>query len=268
MLVLSRRETEKVLFPTLGISVEVLRVRGNSTQLGIDAPANIPILRHEIALRKSTKHLLDPDPSSEQLRDLVHVVRRRLDSAANALNRLHQQLDEDKNQIAQEIVKDLFGDLQSLERDASRALEGSSKAQSLTILVVEDSIFERKLLGGVLAMSGMNVIEANDGQEALEFLSMHAMPDAVLLDMLMPRCDGPEFVRKVRSDPRIEALRIFAVSSTDPSTLGLFTGKGGLDGWFPKPLEPGELVCVLTEQLNTATDETVNPTLSFSASTR
>ena len=45
MLVLSRGETEKVLFPTLGISVEVLRVRGNLTRLGIDAPPDVPILQ-------------------------------------------------------------------------------------------------------------------------------------------------------------------------------------------------------------------------------
>ena len=49
MLVLTRKESEKILFPSLGISVEVLRVRGNKTQLGIDAPIDVPILRHEIA---------------------------------------------------------------------------------------------------------------------------------------------------------------------------------------------------------------------------
>ena len=49
MLVLSRRESDKVLFPSLGISVEVLRVQGNKTRLGITAPADVPILRHEIA---------------------------------------------------------------------------------------------------------------------------------------------------------------------------------------------------------------------------
>ena len=39
MLVLTRRETEKILFPTLGISIEVMRVQGNKTRLGVDARA-------------------------------------------------------------------------------------------------------------------------------------------------------------------------------------------------------------------------------------
>ncbi len=79
---------------------------------------------------------------------------------------------------------------------------------------------------------------------------MHTAPDAVLLDMMMPRCDGPSFVRQVRSNPSYQGLKIFAVSSIEPSTIGLVTGDGGIDGWFPKPLDPGELVSVLTERLN------------------
>ena len=65
MLVLSRREKEKVLFPTLGISVEVLRVRGNATRLGVDAPTDIPILRHEIAGRRITD--ITPDEAAQQI---------------------------------------------------------------------------------------------------------------------------------------------------------------------------------------------------------
>lgn len=265
MLVLSRRETEKVVFPGLGITVEVLRVQGHSTKLGIDAPPEVPILRHEIAGPNAIEFPADSGTASEKLSGLAHAVRRQLDSAANALNRLHQHLDEDQSQIGQQIVMDLFHDLQSLERDANRALEGSSQAKSITVLVVEDSIIERKLLGGVLEMSGMNVITAGDGKEALDFLSLHAMPDAVLLDMLMPRCDGPEFVKQVRADPKFKILKIFAVSGTDPSELGLATGEGGLDGWFPKPLEPGELICVLTQRLHGETDKTMQFTLSSPA---
>ena len=53
MLVLSRRRNEKVIFPTLGISIEVRRITGNRVQLAIAAPANVPILRHEILERRT-----------------------------------------------------------------------------------------------------------------------------------------------------------------------------------------------------------------------
>ena len=249
MLVLSRREAERVLFPTLGISIEVLRVRGSVARLGIDAPPDIPILRHEIAQQSQVELAPDGQATAEQLRQLAHAVRLRLDNAANSLNRLHQQLDRGGDEVGQQIVMELFRDLQALEREAHEAMELSAAAKSKHVLIVEDSAIERRLLASFLELSGLNVTTATDGQDALEYLSMHAQPDAVLLDMLMPRCDGPSFVKHVRADPQLEGLTIFAVSSLEPSTLGLDVGSGGIDGWFPKPLEPAELVSVLDRRL-------------------
>ena len=51
MLVLSRGRNDKVVFPTLGISVEILRVAGNKVRLGIEAPHEIPVHRHEVSER-------------------------------------------------------------------------------------------------------------------------------------------------------------------------------------------------------------------------
>lgn len=253
MLVLSRRENEKVLFPTLGISVEVLRIRGNTAKVGIDAPSEIPVLRHELAKKNLLEMMPDDDTTRAQLNELVHAVQNHLDSASMALNELHQNLDETQDRASQEVIMGLYRDLQSLERDANRAVEMSSNANSLNVLVVEDSATERALLASVLELSGLNVNTARDGRDALEFLSMHSDPDAILLDMKMPRCDGPTFVKEVRSDPDHEKLKIFAVSGIAPDTLGVTTGIGGIDGWFPKPLDPNELVCVLSQTLNETT---------------
>jgi carbon storage regulator len=51
MLVLSRNSHEKIVFPTLGVSVEILQVKGNKVRIGIDAPAGIPVHRSEVAER-------------------------------------------------------------------------------------------------------------------------------------------------------------------------------------------------------------------------
>ena len=130
MLVLTRRETEKVLFPTLGISVEVLRVQGNKTRLGIDAPPDIPVLRCELTERTLIE--LTPEGSStrNQLRDLAHAVRTRLDSAATALNQLYHELDDTQEDSGQEIIMRLYRDLEALEREANQAIEWSTVAKT------------------------------------------------------------------------------------------------------------------------------------------
>jgi carbon storage regulator CsrA len=71
MLVLSRRESDKVLFPSLGITVEVLRVQGNKTRLGITAPDDVPIVRHEIANLKDIEFAPEKSKNTDRLRRLV-----------------------------------------------------------------------------------------------------------------------------------------------------------------------------------------------------
>ena len=51
MLVLSRSNRQKIVFPTLGISIEVLRIAGNKVRVGIDAPSDVPVHRQEVADR-------------------------------------------------------------------------------------------------------------------------------------------------------------------------------------------------------------------------
>ena len=119
--------------------------------------------------------------------------------------------------------------------------------------LVEDDENERALLGGFLRLSGFDVTLACDGQDALDYLSLHAPPDVVLLDMLLPRCDGASFVREVRSTAGLSDLKLFAVSGTDPSSLGVTTGAGGIDRWFPKPVNVETLVHAVAEEVGRTT---------------
>lgn len=255
MLVLSRRESDKVLFPSLGISVEVLRIQGNTTRLGITAPSEIPILRHEIANLKVIEFAPGKQQNDDRLKALVHAIRTRLDVASVNLNQLHASLDGVTNDTTQkDLIENLFGELQSLEHEAIHVLEesGVSVNQTPQALLVEDSAAERQLLEAYLDLSGFNVTTAEDGQDALDYLSLHARPDVVLLDMMMPRIDGSDFIRTVRADAKFRGLSIFAITGSERSDFDIPTGPLGVDRWYTKPLDAKALVSdVATHLTNT-----------------
>ncbi len=251
MLVLTRKEADKIHFPTLDITVEVLRIRGNKASIGIDAPTDIPVVRHELTGLKSVEFTSEDDPNAK-LGELIRSTRSRLDRACSALNRLHQQLDDDGNPDAQKLVLEIFRELNDLDREASAAIEDSPNHVA-RVLLLEDDANQRELLGSFLRFNGFDVTASADGQEGLEYLSLHAPPDLVLLDMAMPRCDGPTFVSSVRSNAELANLKLFAVSGADPDSLGVTTGPDGINRWFPKPIDPEQLVSAVNQELGIAT---------------
>ena len=253
MLVLSRKETDKIHFPTLDITIEILRIRGNKTRIGIDAPSDIPVVRHELAGLKSIEFTSEDDPRAK-LSNLSRAVRSRLDGASSALNQLHRLLEDEGHSAAQDLVLQIFRQLSALDREAGEVVEGAPGRTARALLIEEDAN-QRELMGSFLRVSGFDVTATGDGQDALEYLSLHAPPDAVLLDMALPRCDGPAFVGQVRSDTALAGLKLYAVSRTDPSTLGIATGPTGIDRWFPKPVDPERLVSVVSRELGIATAE-------------
>jgi carbon storage regulator CsrA len=248
MLVLSRKETDKIVFPTLGITVEVLRIRGNVARIGVDAPSEVPIYRHELTDRKHLEFSTDQD-SSASLRQLIHAVRHRLDTAAESLNRLHEQCEYDRSGQAQHMVLEVFRELRLLEKEAAEAI-GPQEERAPRALLIEDNANERELLAGYLRSYGIETTTAQDGQDALDYLSLHALPDVVLLDMQMPRCSGRCFIKKVRASMDLRDLKVYAVSGTDPAQLGISVGPEGIDRWFSKPVNPERLVREIAEHIS------------------
>lgn len=80
------------------------------------------------------------------------------------------------------------------------------------VLVADDSAIQRKLTVLRLRDAGYEVLEAADGQAALE-LARAERPDAILTDVLMPRLDGFELCREIRADPAIARVPIVLASS-------------------------------------------------------
>lgn len=237
MLVLSRRATESVVFPSIGVTVSVLRVNGAVAKIGIEAPPDLRILRKELEHTPPPARPAHPSPAHELCNQLskvtltLHLFRRQREAGLVA--------------EAEATLDRAFAALDALDRETVSALVGgrppAPARRPPRALLVEDDSNERELLAGLLGMNGCECATAADGVEALDYLAAHDRPDVVLLDMLMPRCDGPTTLRAIRAEPRLSDLRVFCVSGTSPGELGVPTGSGGIDGWFPKPLNPRTL---------------------------
>ncbi len=109
------------------------------------------------------------------------------------------------------------------------------------IMVTEDSASIRLLLRRRLEMAGHEVIEARDGDDAiqrLESLEPDAYPDLMLLDAMMPRRSGAEVLKLVKAHlPETPVLVVSAVSDLDLSEEW-----SEADGYLDKPIDFGELL--------------------------
>jgi two-component system, OmpR family, response regulator MprA len=112
--------------------------------------------------------------------------------------------------------------------------------ERMKILVVDDERAVRESLRRALELDGYQVELAEDGQEALDRLDANGEPDAVILDILMPRMDGLEVCRRLRRDGRrLPVLMLTARDEVENRVAGL---DAGADDYVTKPFALEELL--------------------------
>jgi two-component system chemotaxis response regulator CheY len=102
-------------------------------------------------------------------------------------------------------------------------------------LVIDDSRAMRALLGRILSELGFEVTEAGDGQQGLEALRSHGVPDVALVDWNMPQMSGIEFVQAVRAIREYDAMRLVMVTTETEMTRVVKALGAGLDAYVMKP---------------------------------
>jgi len=119
------------------------------------------------------------------------------------------------------------------------------------ILVVEDQEELRRLYAEQLTLSGFDVIEATNGEDAISHTSLHA-PDVVLMDLSLPILDGWEATRRLKADARTAHIPVVALTAHDGSGELQRATRAGCDWFVPKPCPPDALIAevrrVLTGQ--------------------
>jgi DNA-binding response OmpR family regulator len=106
-----------------------------------------------------------------------------------------------------------------------------------TILVVDDQSSVRQLVQEYLTEQGFRVVTATDGQNAI-YTARHEKPDLILLDIMMPRMDGYQFLRQFREEAQTPVIIITAREEETDAVLGLDLGA---DDYVIKPFRMREL---------------------------
>jgi carbon storage regulator CsrA len=252
MLVLSRRLQEKILFPAIDATVQVVAIKPGVVRLGVEAPSEVVVLREEVVADTKVAAHAAHDP----LREVRHAVRNRLNAAGIGLALLRRQIQAGLLDASAQTVQRIDEEFAALLRQVEQTGRGpgvhkpaaKTARRPRRALLVEDDPNERELLAGLLRIHGIDVATAGDGCDALDHLRK-IRPDVVLLDMMLPRCDGPTMVRHVRGNPALSDLKIFALSGHPPERFRLEPG-AGVDGWFNKPLNPEEFIRHLRRALD------------------
>jgi two-component system response regulator MprA len=121
---------------------------------------------------------------------------------------------------------------------AARSSARSWMVPSLSVLVVDDVEDTREAYARYFTFRGLRSSVARDGMEALQILDL-SRPDAIVLDLAMPRITGWDVVRELKANPYTRRIPVLALSGQNARESAL---SAGADAYVEKPCGPEELV--------------------------
>ena len=136
------------------------------------------------------------------------------------------------------------------------SLESAEPVSMLpTVLVVDDSLSQRRALEQLLTDAGFRVRTSRDGIEAAETL-VHFKPDVVLTDLEMPRMNGIELASHIRTQEKIKHLPVIMITSRTTQKHRQMAEEAGVDGYFTKPVRDEDLLMKMQSLMELATERT------------
>ena len=120
---------------------------------------------------------------------------------------------------------------------------------SKRILVVEYQPDSRRIIRDMLAATDYEIIEAENGEEALAAVGKQR-PDLILMDVQLPIIDGYTATRRIKADPALRSIPIIAVTSYALDGQEKIARAAGCDDYVPKPYSPPELLAKIRQHLS------------------
>ncbi len=256
MLILSRKQNQEIVFPKLGVRIEVARIRGNTVCLGIDAPKEIAILRGEL---KDYQVKPEADPRTPGTPN--HELRNRLNAMSLCLHVIKEK-HESQTPIESRLLTRAIQELHTIEEICGCERTPNpfvarlhAGAPSPFVLLVDDATNEAELLAAYLRHVGIQVATSSDGDSALNLLDcFDCKPGLFCWTCSCPVAAVPRYLElyvKTRSTttsrsspspdcPRNPSIALTAtqsiVGSKSPSSLINLPNKSSLISLSPREL--------------------------------
>ncbi len=119
---------------------------------------------------------------------------------------------------------------------------------SKTVLIVDDSPTELKLMRNAIEGKGYTLLTASNGVEALKIATGNH-PDLILLDVVMPGKDGFKVCRELKRAPETQDIKIIMVTTKNQETDKFWGQKQGADGYITKPFTPENLASTVERMI-------------------
>jgi len=116
------------------------------------------------------------------------------------------------------------------------------------VFVIDDDQIVRRLAGAILERGGHEVVSLEDGQAALNALE-HSTPDIIVTDLMMPRMDGFELLRRLRADARWSELPVIVLTARVTAGDLKQAGQVGVSYFLTKPFTSAQLLNAVTATL-------------------
>ena len=130
-------------------------------------------------------------------------------------------------------------------------------------MVVDDSPTSLKFAADTLRDAGCEVSTARDGEEAIEIISKNP-PDVVVLDIILPKKNGFQVCRELKTNPDTRETRIVLLSSKSQETDRFWGQRQGAEAYITKPVQPLELKAIVTAVANNSAELCPPATISSS----
>jgi len=128
----------------------------------------------------------------------------------------------------------------SPEASGTTAAEEVAKLP-VRLLLVDDEPGLRTAIKTYLEDEGFHVSTANDGEEGWS-AAQELLPDVVITDVMMPRCDGYGLLKRLRADERLGGTPVIFLTAKGMTSDRIAGFQAGADDYIPKPFDPDELV--------------------------